>query len=1105
MSVNAGYFRYPTLAGDTIVFVSEDDAWSVPATGGAAQRLTAGLSEESRPILSPDGEWLAFMSREEHHAEVWVMPARGGPARRVTWLGANQSIPRLFLPDGRLLFVSDAREPFASQLHAYAVDLDGGVPERLPYGPCREVAFGPDGGVVLGRNTADPARWKRYRGGTAGRLWIDTRGNGQFKPFGDLNGNLASPMWIGKRVYFISDHEGIGNIYSMRPDGKDLQRHTDHDHYYARFAVTDGRRVVYQHAAEVWLFDPAADEAAVVEVDFRSPRAQRNRKFVPADEFMTGYSVHPEGHSLSVETRGKLFTFPLWEGAVRQHGHTDGVRYKQSHWTHDGTAVVTVSDESGEDSLEIRSTTDDEARLLEGLDLGRVVSVSLSPVARQAAVVSHRRELFVVDLDAGTATMVDRSAYGHLADPAWSPDGRWVAYSCALSPQTISLRLCEVGSGTLTTLTSPQYRDFAPSFDPAGDYLWFLSYRRFDPVYDTMFFDLGFPRAARPYAMALRADVPSPFVPKPRGFGPPTDGQGGGAPQEEKKAKAAKAADTATPPPVQIELEGIGERIVPFPVADGRYSQIVGLRGKVLFLSWPVEGSLGGDWTRLQPEPGGSLEAYDLAEQKQETLTGGVSAFAVSQDGNTLVYSSGNRLRALKAGDKPAEHSEHQPAGRASGWVDLGRLRVSVDPGREWAQMYNEAWRLQRDHFWVEDLSGVDWDEVRTRYRPLVDKVATRAEFSDLMWETQGELGTSHAYEIGGDHRRPPQYALGFLGADLAIDGRGRWRFEHVVAGEPGDPEHNSPLRAPGVNVRDGDTLLAVSGRPVGRDVHPATLLVNQAGQTVELTVGDGSGRKPRTVTVQTVRDERPARYREWVSANRLRVHEETGGRVGYVHIPDMGPHGYAEFHRSYLSEVAHEALIVDVRFNGGGHVSSLLLEKLARRRIGYAVARWSSTEPYPEESPAGPLVTITNEQAGSDGDIFTHSFKLLGLGPVVGKRTWGGVIGINPSYPLVDGSVTTQPEYSFWFQDVGWGVENYGTDPDHDVDIRPQDHVAGRDPQMDKAIDLVMRALKRHRPVGPDVGKRPDLTLPLLPPRNAKGNGSGKVGATQKIKTKKR
>jgi tricorn protease len=392
---------------------------------------------------------------------------------------------------------------------------------------------------------------------------------------------------------------------------------------------------------------------------------------------------------------------------------------------------------------------------------------------------------------------------------------------------------------------------------------------------------------------------------------------------------------------------------------------------------------------------------------------------------------------------------------------------------------------------------------VLDRYLPLVGKVATRLEFSDLMWEMQGELGTSHAYELGGDYRPAPAYLIGHLAADLAYDEEpATWRFTHIVDGDPWDPEAGSPLRAPGVRIAAGDRLLAVNGRPVDAVTTPSSLLVNQAGLAVELTVAGPDGDGKRTVVVSTLRDDRPARYREWVSGNRAKVHAMTNGRVGYVHVPDMGARGYAEFHRSYLAEVEKEALVVDVRFNGGGHVSQLVLEKLARRRIGYDVSRWGEPEPYPADSPAGPLVAITNEHAGSDGDIFTHCFKLLGLGPVVGKRTWGGVIGISPRHALVDGSLTTQPEYAFWFSDVGWSVENYGTDPDVEVDIRPQDHVAGADPQLDMAVQLALDALETHRPLSADLTQRPRLELPTLPPRETQaGNGAAarKPGAVRK------
>jgi tricorn protease len=568
-----------------------------------------------------------------------------------------------------------------------------------------------------------------------------------------------------------------------------------------------------------------------------------------------------------------------------------------------------------------------------------------------------------------------------------------------------------------------------------------------------------------------------------------------------KKARGQKKPDPAAPakPPLRIDLDGVGDRVVPVPVPEGRYSQVVGIKGKILMTSWPVLGSLGRDSFSGGAGPRGSLEVYDLSEQRHDVLTGGINGFEVSGDGLTLAYRSGRRLRVVKAGEKPPEYDDG--ASRRSGWLDLDRVRVSVDPGSEWMQMFKEAWRLQRDHFWAEDMSGVDWWLVLDRYMPLVGKVATRLEFSDLMWEMQGELGTSHAYELGGDYRPAPAYLIGHLAADLAHDDEAAsWRFTHVVDGDPWDPEAGSPLRAPGVNIAAGDRLLAVNGRRVDAETTPAALLVNQAGLAVELTVADADGSEKRTVVVSTLRDDRPARYREWVSGNRARVHEATGGRVGYVHLPDMGARGYAEFHRSYLAEVEHEALIVDVRFNGGGHVSQLVLEKLARRRIGYDVSRWGEPEPYPADSPAGPLVALTNEHAGSDGDIFTHCFKLLGLGPVVGKRTWGGVIGISPRHALVDGSLTTQPEYAFWFSDVGWSVENYGTDPDVDVDIRPQDHVAGHDPQLDKAVELALAALRKHRPLSADLAQRPRLELPTLPPRPS-ASGNGKAPAKKPVR----
>ncbi|MGZ8786342.1 MAG: S41 family peptidase, partial [Acidimicrobiia bacterium] len=477
--------------------------------------------------------------------------------------------------------------------------------------------------------------------------------------------------------------------------------------------------------------------------------------------------------------------------------------------------------------------------------------------------------------------------------------------------------------------------------------------------------------------------------------------------------------------------------------------------------------------------PKGRLESYDFAQEKVETVTEGMSTFSVSLNGEVLAVWGGNKLRVVPIAWKEAEKKPDEP-GRDSGFVDLSRIRIEVVPALEWRQMYREAWRLQRDQFWIESMAGIDWTAIHDRYLPLVDRVGSRAEFSDLMWEMQGELGTSHAYELLGDYRPEPRWFQGFLGADLELRGR-TWRIDRIPRGDSWDESAASPLTAPGLDIEEGDALLAVDGRLVDSTVSPYERLVDRAGRTVHLTVRRGR-RNPRVVAVNALRSEETLRYRDWVERNRAHVHEEADGQVGYVHVPDMGPWGYAEFHRYFGTEVDRYGLIIDVRQNRGGHVSPLLLEKLARRRVGYDLTRWGQPQSYPEDAPMGPMVALTDEYSGSDGDIFSHAFKLFGLGPLIGKRTWGGVVGIYPRHALVDGTITTQPEFSFWFEDVGWGVENYGTDPDIEVDIKPQDYRDGRDPQMERAVSEVLKLIRKLKPAVPEFETPPSRVAPRLP-----------------------
>ncbi|MEO6990551.1 MAG: PDZ domain-containing protein [Candidatus Baltobacteraceae bacterium] len=1088
----AGYYRQATIAQDTIVFVCEDDLWTVPRTGGTARRLTAGAGEVGLPRLSPDGTLLAFVGREEGHPEVYVMPAGGGPARRLTFLGSEVCTVSGWTPDGRsILFTSDAISPFVKETHAFRIDAAGGPATPLELGHVRTLSMHADGRLAIGRNNDDPARWKRYRGGTAGDLWIDPAGDGTYRRLVTLPGNLCWPMWLGTRVAFLSDHEGIANVYSVAPDGSDLRRHTHETTYFARFPSTDGRRIAYTAGAQLCVWDATTDEVARPAIEAPSSAPQAARRFVEIGDELEGFAPSPDGTALAVIARGRPFTMPLWEEAAVAHGDGSRVRYREAEWLHDGKRFVCVSDSGGRERIEIHTALGDEApRIVTDSDLGRVTELAASPTSAIVAFANHRHELGLIDLDDGEIRVLDRSDASRIADLAFSPDGRWLAYCCAASPDpgvsanpdTSAIRILKVKSGTVHAVTPVLRVDRGPAWDPEGKYLYFIANRDFNPVYDALQFDLSFPQASRPFLVTLRDDVPSPFVPKP-------------APLH-RDDKDDDGAHDRKPTRVEIDFEGISGRILGFPVEEGQYGDIVAARGRVLYTKFALHGIKPPGRDSDDDDELGTLYAYDFEQQRNAFVQADVADIRLSADHRTLVYTSRERIRAIDAlrdlPDESAYPEDEKPmaeTNRRTGWLDLARASVLVEPRDEWAQMLHEAWRMQGEQFWDETMSGVDWNLVHERYAALLGLVRTRAELSDLMWEMHGELGTSHAYESGGDHREPPQYRRGFLGADLHWDaGIEGYRIDKIYRGDSWDRAVDSPLAEPGLGVREGDAIVQVGGRPVSATCSPDELLVNAAERDLALTIRSGKHER-RRILVKTLASERLLRYRAWVEANRAFVRERTDGRVGYIHIPDMGPWGFSEFHRGYLSEFSRDGLIVDVRYNRGGHVSPLLLEKLARKRVGYDVSRYGPAVPYPPESVVGPMVALTNQFAGSDGDIFSHCFKLYRLGPLVGKRTWGGVVGINPYHRLVDGTTTTQPEFSFWFVDVGWKVENYGTDPDYDVDIAPHDSAAGRDPQMERALELIAQLRAATTNGKPHSDPRPRLTIPTtLEPRPTEG-----------------
>jgi tricorn protease len=1141
MTAQPGYFRHPTINGENLAFVCEDDLWSAGLDGGIARRLTANPGIVSFPAFSPNGKSIALTGRDDGPTEVYRIDADGGPLRRLTWLGASTQVVG-WHPSGKsILFASDWRKAFMKDVDLLSVPADGGPPKALSLGPARAISYQPGGaGIVLGRNSGDPARWKRYRGGTAGTIWIDRTGQGAYVQLLKVNGNLATPMWIGSRIYFLSDHEGYGNLYSCTPTGRDLKRHTHHEDYFVRYPSTDGRRIVYHAGADIFVYDPQAGVEKKIDIRLHSPRTQLNRKYVSATRYLEDFNLHPQGHSVATSHRGGLYTMGLWEGAPLRLGDPNGVRYRLGSWLPDGRRLVAVSDEGGEENLVVfsvvsehenpappqkgargartrRATSKEEvgtafetSRAIPG-DFGRPLHLLVAPAgADRVALCNHRQEVIVVELTTGKSKLLERSLFGRMKGLAWSPDGRWLVYGYRDSARTSRLHLWDSESGRITPITKTGFLDLQPAFDPDGRYLYCISYRVFDPVYDRLYFDLGFPKGSKPCLITLRRDAVSPFAAAtrtPRAPGAPA----GEADPAGKTEPGSGKPEQDKPPKVEIDLDGIEDRMVAFPVPEGIYDKILAAKNRVLLMSSPVEGSLDMNWfSDGEPPAKATLQAYLFEEDKTETVADKVTDFAVSLDGKVMGIRSGNRIRVVPVTHKTDGKPSKDEPGRESGWVDLERQRVSVVPAEEWRQMFREAWRLQRDHFWSSDMSGHDWKEVHDRYRPLVDRVASRAEFSDLLWEMQGELGTSHCYELGGDYRPEPAWHQGFLGVDIEFNVKsGTWCIARLPHGDSWDDKRACPLAAPGLNLAPGDEILAVGGLPVNRNVSPYERLVNHAGREVQLTIrsrgssGQNARRQPapsrggrrarplegeatagqeRTITVRTLREEYSLRYRDWVEVNRAWVHQHSDGRVGYVHIPNMGPLGYSEFHRSFLSEVNHQGLIIDVRFNGGGHVSQLLLEKLLRKRVGYDANRWGTPDSYPSDAPMGPMVALTNEYAGSDGDIFSHCFKLFGLGPLIGKRTWGGVVGIWPRHFLVDGTMTTQPEFAFWFKDVGWGVENYGTDPDIEVEIRPQDHAAGKDPQMERGLAEVEKLIRRLRPKLPVFKDRPRIRPGRLP-----------------------
>ena len=1073
-----GYLRFPHVHGDLVTFVAEDDAWLAPVAGGRAWRLSADRSVVRYPYFAPDGSSVAWTSTRDGSPEVYVAPVDGGDGRRLTYWGSDRTLVRGWTPTGEVIAVTTAGEGSRARSWAHAVPVDGGPSRRLPYGLVQDVAHGPNGEILVATPAGysrDIAWWKRYRGGTAARLWLDRAGDGEFERLlPDHLASLSWPMWIGDRIYVVSDHEGVAQVYALNPEAGTLTARTAHD-FYVRQAATDGVRIVYAVAGELWILDDPAggDQPRRLDISLGSSRSARQPQVVEVAEHLGTVAPDRTGRASAVEVRGTVHWVTHRDGPARALAAEPGVRARLPVQVGDDR-VAWMTDAEGDDAVEIGPAAGTEPgsvpRRLAAGQLGRVLDLAAAPDGSVLAVASHDGRLLLVDTADGGVREVVRSDSGDVSGLAFSPDSAWLAWSHpGLSriggdlPGLRQIRLARVEDLELVDVTSMRFTDVEPVFTHDGKHLAFLSVRSFDPTLDAYVFDLSFPSGCRPYLVPLAATTPSPF-----------DAELAGRAPDDRDPSTKDTAADAEPPTTAVDPEGLEQRIRPFPVPAARYSNLRAVHDGVVWLHKSAMGEIGDDRAALEDEPDRPvLERYDLRRRSCDVLADAVDDVRVSGDGKRLVVVDEGTLRVRPADPRPAQADASGGDDHEQFDVDLSRVRVEVQPVTEWRQAYEEAGRLMRDHFWRDDMGGVDWSGVLDRYRPILDRLGGHDDLVDLLWEVQGELGTSHAYVIPPRHHDAERPA-GQLGADLSRADDGAWRIDRVFPGESSDPRARSPLLAPGVGVRPGDALLAVNGRPVDPDIGPGPLLVGTAGQPVELTVETAAGETRRVVVTPTA-DETALRYHDWVSDRRAYVRERSAGRLGYLHVPDMMELGWAQLHRDLRVEMSRDGLIFDVRENGGGYTSQLVIERIARRVIGWDLSRDRPPEPYPLDAPRGPVVAVADEWAGSDGDIVSAAIKAYGIGPVVGVRTWGGVVGIDMRYALVDGTVVTQPRYAFWLEGPGWGVENYGVDPDVEVVMTPQDRVAGRDPQLDTAIDLALRGLDEQPsaqpPVPPAVG----------------------------------
>ncbi len=1063
-----GYYRYPAIHGERVVFAAEGDLWEVSVAGGSARRLTTHEGGEGFPKFSPDGQWLAFSGEYQGNVDVFVMPAGGGEPQRLTFHPSAEEVVA-WRPDSQRIVFRSRRASPNGDYNLFEVPRTGGHPRPVAVGIASLASFSPDGRYVAFNQFSSEFRtWKRYLGGTAADVWVGDLEGGTFQKITDWAGADTFPMWHAGRVCFASDRTGRMNLYSANPEGGDVQQLTSHDDYDVRWPDMDAGRVVYMHGGDLWLLDVAAGANRRIDITLPSDRVMRRPRVEDASKTLEGYDLDKEGKRLCLASRGELWVRPTKPGRTIELTRTSGVRERAGVFSRDGQHVAAITDETGEQELAIFDATGKEKhRIVTQRKQGWIFTPVWSPDGTKLAYGDLTQALFIVEVATGETRQVDTSPVWEITEYAFSPDSKWLAYSRPEPNNCRSIHLYNVASGTTHAVTAGYTVDSAPTWDPQGKYLYFLSERAVNPVMDSFDVQHVTVRATRPCILILARDGKSPLLPEelleePKPAKKGKGSQGKKEPAEEDEDEEGEEDEDDKPPVVVVDLDGIQQRVVELPVEPDNYGELRAAPGKLLYLSMPVEGLLDDPWPETDEKPKNTLHAYDFKERKSEVLLDGLRDFDLSDDGRRIAYRVENEiivkdLDDFKGDDGAADDEKLKEK------IDPAELPLLVRPVEEWNQIFAEAWRLQRDFYWAENMAHVDWPAMREKYAVLLPRLGTRQELNDVVGQLIGELGTSHTYVWGGDVRRAKDVAIGSLGADLAWDEQaGALKFTRILRPESWGTDTPAPLTMSHARVEEGDYLLAINHVPLRAEDSVDERLTNLAGQQILLTVCRRPDRSDaRDIQIEALAGDEKLRYRDWCRRNREYVAERSGGRIGYLHLPDMGGDGLAAFIRGFYPQIETDGLVIDVRYNGGGFVSQMIIERLARKVIAYDRPRRGKVDTYPGRVHVGHKVVLINQEAGSDGDIFPAVFQMLGLGPVIGTRTWGGVVGIRGDKLFIDGGLSTQPEFAWWDPLRGWDLENRGVEPDIWVDIRPEDWVAGTDPQLERGIAELERMLK--------------------------------------------